>query len=56
MRFNLISSPEKMAKVAAALGEKVEGLPVLEAAARAVDAVEKLVADLGIPKKLSAVA
>lgn len=55
MRFNLISSPEKMAKVAGALGEKVEGLPVLEAAARAVDAVEKLVADLGIPKKLSAV-
>lgn len=54
MRFNLISSPEKMAKVAEALGEKVDGLPLLEAGFKAVDAVEKLVADLGIPKSMSA--
>lgn len=55
MRFNLISSPEKMAKVAEALGDKVDGLPLLEAGSKAVEAVEKLVADLDIPKSLSTV-
>jgi len=55
MQFNLISSPEKMARIADALGENVSGLPVLEAAAKAVVAVEKLVDDLNIPKGLSAV-
>ncbi len=46
---NLIADPAKFAEVAETLGECVEGLPVMEAARKAVDATWKLCADLNIP-------
>ena len=51
-RYNLISNPEKFAKIAEYLGEKVEGLSPLEAADKAIEAIERLSADVGIPKNL----
>lgn len=51
-RYNLISNPEKFAKIAEYLGEKTEGLSVLEAADKAIEAIERLSADVGIPKNL----
>jgi alcohol dehydrogenase len=47
--YNLSAAPEKYANVARLLGEDVEGLPTEHAARRAVDALRKLNADLGIP-------
>jgi alcohol dehydrogenase len=50
--FNLIANPGKYARVALAMGEKVQGLTELEAAYRAIDAIKRLCRDLGIPEKL----
>jgi alcohol dehydrogenase len=50
--FNLIANPGKYARVARAMGEKVQGLTELEAAYRAIDAIKRLCRDLGIPEKL----
>lgn len=55
MEFNLPSNPTKMANIAKALGEDVEGLSLRDAAAKAVEGVRDLVDVLGIPKSLSAV-
>jgi len=52
MEFNLIGSPSKFAQIAAALGEAVEELTVLEAATCAVDAVVDLIHDVGLSKRL----
>jgi len=52
MEFNRIGCREKYAKVAALLGERVEGLSLDEASLRAVEAVRKLNRDLGIPGRL----
>jgi alcohol dehydrogenase class IV len=49
MEFNLIGAPQRFARIAAALGEPVEGMTVMEAARRSVDAVRELNADLDIP-------
>lgn len=51
-RYNLISNPEKFAKIAEYLGEKIEGLSTLEAADKSIEAIERLSADIGIPKNL----
>jgi alcohol dehydrogenase class IV len=53
MEFNLIGAPHRFARIAAALGEPVEGLSVMEAARRAVEAVRELNDDLGIPPDFS---
>jgi alcohol dehydrogenase class IV len=53
MRFNLIARLEKFGQVAQALGEKAEGLSVVEAGKKAVEAVRQLSADIGIPGRLS---
>lgn len=53
MAFNALAAPEKFAKVAEWMGEKVEGLSVKEAALRAVDAVRRLAKDVEIPQRLS---
>lgn len=53
MKYNLISCPEKMADIALALGEKIDGLPLVKAAESAVDAVVRLMKDLNLPMKLS---
>ena len=51
--YNLIASPERFAEIAAALGENVEGLTVMEAAAKAPVAIHKLNQDIGIPATLA---
>lgn len=55
MEYNMISNPAKFAKVAELLGEKVDGLSVQDAAAKAAEAVRKLIRDLGLPTRLSQV-
>jgi len=49
MKFNLSACPERYADIAKAMGENIEGLTVIEAAEKAVDAVTKLVKDTDIP-------
>jgi alcohol dehydrogenase len=51
-RFNLIANPVKYARVAAAMGRPVQGMPVLDAAHMAVVAITSLCTDLGIPRRL----
>jgi alcohol dehydrogenase class IV len=52
MRFNLPARRAEFARIAALLGEPVAGLSECEAAERAIVAVEKLRADIGIPDRL----
>jgi len=49
IEYNIISNPEKFAKIAQALGETTAGLSTLEAAQKCVSAVKKLLEDLNIP-------
>ncbi len=51
-RFNLCANPEKYARVAFAMGRPAWALPTLDAAAMAVEAIEALCRDLGIPSRL----
>ncbi len=51
--FNLIACPDRFADIAVALGENVEGLSTVDAAAKAIAAIRKLSADIGIPSGLS---
>ena len=51
--FNLIAAQERFRDVAAALGENVAGLPLMEAAGRAVGAIRRLAKDVGIPAGLA---
>jgi alcohol dehydrogenase len=53
MEYNVFSCGEKFAKISEAMGEKVEGLSVREAAILAVNAVKRLAEDLGVPQRLS---
>ena len=53
MQFNLIAYPERFAKIAELMGEKTEGLPVTDAAQRAVEAVKRISGDVGMPQRLS---
>lgn len=52
--FNLIACPQRFADIAVALGENVTGLSTVEAAAKAIAAIRKLAADIGIPAGLKA--
>jgi alcohol dehydrogenase class IV len=52
MTFNLIGNPAKFALIAEAMGEEVEGLPLMEAASLAVEAVKELLGHLNIPIRL----
>jgi alcohol dehydrogenase class IV len=52
MRFNLPARLHEFRKIAQLLGEDVAGLGELQAAERAVAAVDKLRADIGIPARL----
>lgn len=51
--FNLIACPEKFADIAAALGEKVDGLSTFEAAKKGVERIRALSASVGIPSGLT---
>jgi len=52
-RYNLMVNPEKFAEIAAALGENTCGLGQIEAAEKAIDAIQRLSRDVGIPQGLS---
>jgi len=52
MRFNLPARVKEFATIARLLGDDVTGLTDQEAAERAISAVEKLRADIGIPSRL----
>jgi alcohol dehydrogenase class IV len=52
MRFNLPARVARFARIAALLGENVAGLDDSAAAERAIAAVERLKADIGIPQRL----
>ena len=54
MRYNLPSCLEKYVQIAEAMGETTQGLSTREAAEKAVLAVDRLIADLGLPRKLQA--
>lgn len=49
MEWTVGSVPEKFAQIARAMGEKVDGLPVTDAAMKAVEAVKRLCVDIKIP-------
>jgi alcohol dehydrogenase len=53
MRFMLPGAVSKYANIAAAMGEKVGGLPEKDAAEKAVEAVEQLSREVGLPAGLS---
>ena len=52
MAFSRIACREKYARVAALLGEGVEGLDLDEASQRAITAVQSLIRALGLPQRL----
>ncbi len=51
-QFNLIACPQRFADIAVALGENISGLSVTEAADKAIAAIRKLSASIGIPAGL----
>lgn len=53
IEYNMIANPAKFARLAELMGETIEGLSTMEAAARSAEAVRKLIRDLGLPEKLS---
>ncbi|MCS7234291.1 MAG: iron-containing alcohol dehydrogenase, partial [Synergistetes bacterium] len=52
MEYNVVSRLEKFVKIAQALGEKVEGLSLRDAAFKAIDAMVKIAKDIGVPMRL----
>ena len=53
MTYNRYACPEKFADIAAAMGEDVDGLSTVDASVLAVEAVQNLSDDVGIPTTLS---
>lgn len=51
-KFNLMAVPVKFKSIAAIMGEKIEGLNLLDAAAKGVDSLANLTRDLQMPQKL----
>jgi alcohol dehydrogenase class IV len=52
MEYNIPACPEQLATVAHLLGEEVSDLSIWEAAERAVEAVQRLKKEIGIPMRL----
>jgi len=52
MRFNIPACPQKFADIAEAMGADIRGLSVQQAAEKALELVEQLSADVGVPKYL----
>ena len=52
MEFNLATNPGRFADIALALGANINGLSAEEAASKSVEAVGKLIEDLGVPRYL----
>jgi alcohol dehydrogenase class IV len=55
MQFNLPVCRQRMARIAELLGDDMAGLDAASAAERAIGAVERLKADIGIPARMSEV-
>ncbi len=53
-QYNLIACPQRFADIAVAMGENINGLSVTEAAEKAIGAIRKLSASIGIPTGLKA--
>ncbi|HEY7884702.1 MAG TPA: iron-containing alcohol dehydrogenase [Cellvibrionaceae bacterium] len=52
--FNVIANPRRFADIAVAMGENIDGLSVVDAAAKGIAAIRRLAADVGIPSGLKA--
>lgn len=52
MEYNLISNPEKFAKIAEYMGENTRGLSTLEAADKSIEAVKRMSKEVNIPENL----
>ena len=50
--FNLNANPRKFSRVALAMGENINGMTIMEAARKALDAIKQLCRDLRIPSRL----
>ena len=53
MEFNLNTCPDRFRDIAIAMGEDVAGLDTLAAAERSIEAVKRLIADIGLDKGLA---
>jgi alcohol dehydrogenase len=53
-QYNLIACPQRFADIAVAMGENINGLSVAEAAEKAISAIRRLSASIGIPTGLKA--
>jgi alcohol dehydrogenase len=53
MEFNLVAVPEKFAKIAELMGEKINGLSSMDAARRAPEAIRALCQDIGMVQRMS---
>ncbi len=53
VEYNIIGSPARFADIAGLMGYDTTGLPLVDAARRAVDAVFNLTYDVGIPDRLA---
>ena len=53
MEFNLAACPDRFRDIAIAMGEDVTGLDQLAAAARSIEAVKRLIEDVGLAKGLA---
>ncbi|MBU3156896.1 iron-containing alcohol dehydrogenase [Clostridium estertheticum] len=51
-KWNVISNPQKFADIAEFMGENIQGLSVLDAAQKSIDAMFRLAKDVGIPANL----
>jgi len=50
MQFSMIGAPERFGDIAEAMGEDVDGLSMMDAAQTAVDALQALCDDVGVPR------
>jgi alcohol dehydrogenase class IV len=49
MEFSVLGNPERFAKIAETMGENIRGLSVMDAANKAVMAVDRLICDIKVP-------
>ncbi len=50
--YNILSNPQRFADIAVFMGENIDGLSVMDAAQKAIDAMRRLATDIGIPTSL----
>ncbi|WP_300558568.1 iron-containing alcohol dehydrogenase [Companilactobacillus sp.] len=53
--YNIISSPERFAQLAVAMGEDISGLSTRDAAELAIKAMRQMADDVGIPRSIKAI-